>query len=48
MSFNVTAQNILSGGAYGVEASIITTVVLGVTVILLVRLCKKRGVKNGF
>ena len=48
MSFNVNAQNILSGGAYGVEASIITTVVLGVTVILLVRLCKKRGVKNGF
>ena len=48
MSFNVNAENILSGGVYGLEASIITTVVLGITTIILVKLYNKRGVKNGF
>lgn len=47
MNFSVNAENILSGGAYGVEASIITTVVLGIVAIILVKLCHKRGIKNG-
>lgn len=47
LNFNVNSQNILSGGAYGLEASVITTAVLAITAIVLVILCKKRGIKNG-
>lgn len=48
MNFNVNAQNILSGGAYGVEASVVTAVLLGIAIVVLVKLCHKRGIKNGF
>lgn len=43
MNFEVNANNLLSGGVYGLEASIITTVVLGIATIILVRLFHKRG-----
>lgn len=48
LNFNVNAENILSGGAYGLEASIVTAVLLGIVTIILVKLCHKRGIKNGF
>lgn len=48
LNFNVNAQNILSGGAYGVEASVVTAVLLGIAIVVLVKLCHKRGIKNGF
>ena len=47
LKFNVNAENILSGGTYGVEASIITTVALGIVTVILIKLCHKRGFKNG-
>lgn len=42
LCFEVPTQNILNGGIYGVEASILTTVVLGAAVIILAKLCKKK------
>lgn len=48
MSFNENAENILSGGAYGLEASIITTIALAAVMVILAKLCHKRRVKNGF
>lgn len=48
LNFNVNAQNILSGGAYGVEASVVTAVLLGIVIVVLVKLCHKREIKNGF
>lgn len=42
LCFQVPAQNILNGGIYGVEASILTTIVLGAAVIILAILCKKK------
>lgn len=47
MKINVNAENLLSGGAYGIEASIITTVVFAVVVAVLGVICYKRGEKNG-
>lgn len=47
LNFEVYSGNILNGGVYGLEASIITTVVLGIFAIVLARICHKRGVKNG-
>ena len=47
MSVKVNAQNLLSGGMYGVEASIITTAVLAVAVAVLGIICYKRGEKSG-
>lgn len=43
MNFTVVEQNILSGGTYGLEASIITTAVLGIVTIILVNAYCKRG-----
>ncbi len=43
-SFSVNAENILTGGVYGLEASIVTTVVLAVATIILVKLYRKRGI----
>ena len=43
MNFEVNANNLLSGGVYGIEASILTTVVFGVVAIILVNLYRKRG-----
>lgn len=48
LNLNVNAQNILSGGAYGLEASVVTAVLLGIASVVLVKLCHKRGIKNGF
>lgn len=48
MNFTVESQNILSGGVYGLEASIITTVVLGIVSFVLIKIYCKRGKKNGF
>ena len=47
INFVVNSGNIFNGGIYGLEASIITTVTLGITVIILVKLLKNRRVKNG-
>ena len=47
MAFEVTAENILSGGVYGLEASIVTTAVLGIVSVILVTLYRKRGMKHG-
>ena len=47
MKINVNAGNLLSGGAYGIEASIITTAVLTVAVAVFGIICYKRGEKNG-
>ncbi len=48
LNFNVNGENILSGGVYGLEASIITTVALGIATVILINLYHKRGMKNGF
>ena len=47
MVFDVTAENLLSGGIYGLEASIVTTAVLGIVSVILVTLYRKRGMKHG-
>lgn len=47
MSINVNADNLLSGGVYGVEASIITTAVLAVAAVVLGIICHKRGLNDG-
>ena len=44
MSFQVNSESLLNGGIYGLEASVITTVVLGVVVFVLIKCCRKRGV----
>ena len=48
MHFQVNAESILSGGAYGVEASVVTTVVLGLIVVVLAKYYHKREIENGF
>lgn len=45
--FGVNGENLLSGGAYGLEASLVTTAVLALTTIILVRLYGKRRLENG-
>ena len=47
LNFEVHSSNILNGGVYGLEASIIATVVLGISAVVLAIICHKRGVKNG-
>ena len=47
MAFEVTGENLLSGGIYGLEASIVTTAVLGIVSVILVTLYRKRGMKHG-
>lgn len=47
MGFEVTAKNLLSGGIYGLEASIVTTAVLGAVAAILVTCYRKRGMKHG-
>ena len=47
MAFDVTGENLLSGGIYGLEASIVTTAVLGMVCVILVTLYRKRGMKHG-
>ena len=47
MGFEVTVENILSGGIYGLEASIVTTAVLGAVAAILLTRYRKRGMKHG-
>ncbi len=44
MNFTVNSESILNGGVYGLEASVITTVVLGVVAFILVKMYRKRGI----
>lgn len=48
MSFQVNSESLLNGGIYGLEASVVTTVALGIVVFILVKLCHKKGIENGF
>lgn len=43
LTFKVNEGSLLNGGAYGIEASIITTVVLGVALVLISVIMKKKG-----
>lgn len=43
LCFQIPTQNIINGGVYGVEASILTTIVLGAAVIILTKLKKERA-----
>jgi hypothetical protein len=43
LAFKVNEGSLLNGGAYGIEASIITTVVLGVALVLISVIMKKKG-----
>ena len=47
LNFNVVSQNILNGGMYGIEASLVATVVLGITLAVLVKRFLIKGDKNG-
>jgi len=47
LSLNVNVENILSGGSYSLESSIITTAALGITAIILIIFCRKRGIEDG-
>lgn len=42
LCFKVPGENILNGGVYGLEAGVITTAVLGVTVMILAVICHKK------
>ena len=47
LNFTVGGANLLTGGAYGLEASVITTAILSVAVAILVKCYQKRGMKHG-
>ena len=47
LNFRVSGENLLTGGAYGLEASIVTTAVLSVAVIILAKCYQKRGEDHG-
>lgn len=47
LQFRVPAANILNGGVYGMEAGIITTAVLTITVAILAAMSHKRRDDNG-
>ncbi len=47
LRFRVNAENFLSGGVYGLEASVITTAVLSAVTIILIKLYGKKGFENG-
>ena len=47
LNFEVASQNILNGGVYGIEASLVTTAVLGITLAILAKRFLIKGVKNG-
>lgn len=48
VNFNVTSQSLINGGVYGVEASVVTTIVLGITVVVLTKRLLDRRDRNGF
>lgn len=43
LCFSVKESSMINGGSYGVESSIITTIILAVTMIILVRVWKEKG-----
>lgn len=45
--FKTESLNIINGGSYGIEAGIATTLVLGVTVLILIKIWKKRRNEYG-
>lgn len=45
--FKTESLNIINGGSYGIEAGIATTVFLGVTVLILIKIWKKRRNEYG-
>ncbi len=47
LNFCVNGENLLTGGVYGLEASLVTTAVLFVAVIILVKCYEKRGFNHG-
>lgn len=47
IKFEANSANILNGGTYGIEASIITTAILGIAVIILVKRWQDRRCKHG-
>lgn len=47
LNFRVNGENLLTGGAYGLEASVVTTAILSVAVVILIKCYQKRGMKHG-
>lgn len=47
LNFEVNTASIINGGEYGIEASMVTTVILGVAAVALCIYWKKKGEKNG-
>lgn len=47
MVFRTNGRNLLNGGTYGLESSVITTAVSVIAVIILTGLCRKGGTDNG-
>jgi membrane protease YdiL (CAAX protease family) len=47
LNFRVNGENLLTGGIYGLEASLVTTAILSVAVIILVKCYEKRGFNHG-
>jgi hypothetical protein len=47
LQFRVPTPNILNGGVYGMEAGIVTTAVLSITVAILTAMSHKRRDDNG-
>lgn len=47
LNFNAVSENLINGGVYGIEASVVTTIVLGITALVLAKRVFSRGVKNG-
>lgn len=47
LNFRVNGENLLTGGVYGLEASIVTTAILSAAVIILVKCYVKRGEHHG-
>ena len=45
--FDIKDTNILNGAEYGIEAGIITTIVLGISLLFMIKLWKGRIDKNG-
>lgn len=41
--FNINTENIISGGSYGMEASIVTTIILGIAVIIIYRCWNRKS-----
>lgn len=47
LNFNVASQNLINGGTYGIEASVVTTIVFAITLVVLVMRLSNRRERNG-